>query len=112
MKYLWLLLGLLLFYPVIWLFYLAVMGLLGARAKGTLTTPARVIGYGILGLGKFLDFLGNLLATFLFFDLPREWLLSGRLSRYTKAGGWRQGVAVYLAVNFLDPYDPSGKHIK
>lgn len=41
-----------------------------------------------------------------------ELTFSQRLNRLVKDDGWRGAVSRWLAANLLDPYDPSGKHIK
>lgn len=41
-----------------------------------------------------------------------EWTFSQRLNRLVLSDNWRCSVARWVAVQLLDPYDPSGKHIK
>lgn len=98
---------------MLWHHYLAVMCLKRAREAGTLTKPAYYIGLPMLYVGIFTDFLVNMLLTIPFFDLPREWLVTGRLTRYAQgADGYRKNCALWFADNLLDPFDPSGAHIK
>ena len=45
--------------------------------------------------------------------LTGEWTFSQRLSRLVRCDNWRRPVALWVAVQLLDPYDPDPKgHIK
>jgi hypothetical protein len=98
----------------LWLFYLAVMNLIRARDAGTLSRPAYIFGLPILLIGITIDFLTNIiLATILFLELPKELLVTARLSRHIKDGsGWRKNLAQWFCTNLLDAFDPSGCHCK
>jgi len=103
--------GVALFMAFLWVFYLAVMNL--KRNEAQLTPVAKAFGYPILWLGLVLDFLFNVIVgTVVFVELPKEWLLTGRLQRHLRDGkeDWRDGVARWFCHNFLNPFDPSGKH--
>lgn len=99
---------------VLWLFFLAVMNLQRARDAGTLTRAAYFLGLPILYAGLLIDILVNVVVlTVLFLELPREWLVTARLTRYARgSAGWRRTMALWFAVNLLDTFDPSGRHIK
>ncbi len=99
---------------LLWLFYIAVMNLQRARDAGTLTRPAYYLGLPILYAGLVIDFLVNVFVlTWLFLDLPKEFLVTSRLQRYVNgSNGWRKSLAIWFAVNLLDVFDPSGRHIK
>lgn len=92
----------------LWLFFLAVMSLLSAKQRGTLSTPALVLGYPILIIGALLDFAVNLIVvSILLLELPHEWLVTKRLARHIKHGeGWRKHVAQWVCRNLLDTFDP------
>tara|TARA_R110000803_G_scaffold48216_2_gene100157 strand:+ start:2208 stop:2546 length:339 start_codon:yes stop_codon:yes gene_type:complete len=96
----------------LWIFYLAVMSLARAKADKKLTKTALVLGYPILVVGYVLDAFVNIaVMTFLFLELPKELTVTSRLKRHNKDSvGWRKERAVW-AEPFLDPFDPSGKHI-
>ena len=95
----------------LWVFYLAVMNL--RQAKGKLSKAVLVIALPILGIAYAIDVLVNvLLATILFVDLPREWTFSNRLERYLDGSDWRAAAALWIAVHMLDPFDPSGSHLR
>lgn len=110
----WLPLWALLSIYILWLFYLGVMSLMRARDAGTLTRTAYFLGLPILYVGLLIDFLVNVLVlSFFLLEPPREWLVSARLSRhYRSRDSWRRSIAIWFAVNLLDVFDPSGKHIK
>ena len=98
-----------LFYPLLvfttWIFFLAVMSLKKARDAGRLTKTAEFFSYGVLGIGYPLDFLLNLFSSFIFLELPREWLFTARVSRHIKGAGWRANMAHWFCENFLNPFD-------
>lgn len=100
-------------YPL-WICYLAVMGLQRARDAGTLTRDARILGTPMLYIGLLIDFLYNVvICTVLFLELPRELLVTSRVSRHKLHGqGFRKELATWICVNMLDPYDPDGCHCK
>ncbi|MEJ7685610.1 MAG: hypothetical protein WKG52_00670 [Variovorax sp.] len=95
----------------LWIHFLAVMALLDARERQVLTTAAKVPGYPVLGAGLVLDFLGNLIATFLFVELPREFTVSSRVKRHCRdSKGWRREMATWIRDNWLKPFDRTGGH--
>ncbi len=98
---------------LLWLFFLASMVLIAAHKKGTLSKPAFILGVPVIGLGLLIDVAVNVLLSAVFFELPKEWTVSKRLSRYkAEASGWRYKVAKFVCENFLDTFDPSGCHCK
>ena len=65
------------------------------------------IGYLTLWVGLVLDLLLNVLVmTFIFIELPKELLTTGRVRRH-KFGpvGWRRSVALFFCRNYLTPFD-------
>lgn len=95
----------------LWLWYLAVMSLKRARDAGRLSRVAYVMGLPILWSGLLIDCAVNLaVATILFLELPREWLVTARLSRLAHNGGWRARLALWICANLLDQFDPDGHH--
>lgn len=98
----------------LWIFYLAVMNLKRAKDAGTLPRTALWLGYPVLFTGLLIDLFVNVaVATIIFLDMPRELTVTARLKRYVRErpGTWRASVAVWFAVNLLDVFDPSGKHV-
>jgi hypothetical protein len=99
---------------ILWVLYLAVMCLKGARDAGRLSKPVYYLSLPILSLGYFLDFLVNMFVmTFIMLELPREFLVTSRVIRHKYQGaGYRKKVATWICDNLLDPFDPSGCHCK
>lgn len=97
---------------LLWIFYLAVMNLKRARDAGRLHRVAAWLGLPVLVVGYVLDVLVQVVpATIVFFDPPRELLLTTRLKRYKDRTDWRGKVSAFMADVLLDDFDPSGKHV-
>lgn len=96
-----------------WVFYLAVMGLKRARDEGTLTRTTYVFGYPVLWLGLVLDvFLNATALSLVFFEPPKEWLMTQRLKRHARYTDRPRSVRIVRWFRqFLDPFDPKGKHL-
>ena len=101
----------------VWVYYLAVMNLKRAIDAKLAPWPMELLGYAtVLPPALFLDWLMNMLLTFVTFDPPTWWgeLVTGRLKRYAYEpqyfGTWRQRFAKWFAL-ILDAADPSGKHV-
>lgn len=98
---------------VLWLFYLAVMNLKRAKDVGKLTRTAYVLGLPILIIGYLLDALVNLVIfTIILIEIPKEFLVTARLSRLQHGTGWRASLAKWFCTNLLDQFDPTGCHCK
>lgn len=98
----------------LWIFYLAVMNLQRARDANLLSRTAYVMGLPVLYAGLLIDFATNMLPmTILFVEMPREALVTARLTRHINDGeGWRKSLALWLCINLLDQFDPRGYHVK
>lgn len=98
---------------ILWVFYLAVMNLQGARKAKTLTKTAYALGLPILGIGLAIDaFVNIVVLTVLFAEAPRELLVTSRLKRhYIEGNGWRKKLAIWFAIHMTDAFDPSGPHV-
>lgn len=103
--------GLLITYAL-WLLYVLVMGLYRAKLQGRLSRVALVLGFPVYAIGYLLDvFVQMTVASVLFLELPREGLVTGRLTRHIKRGkGWRRDLARWICFHLLDPFDPHGVH--
>ena len=98
---------------LLWVLYLAAQALNRARVDGTWRLPARVLGWPVILVTVLLDITINwTLATVVFMDRAREPTLSQRLSRYLAGDGWRRAWAAWIGANLLDPFDPSGSHLR
>jgi len=104
---------------ITWLFYLAVMHLREERDRlkklgKDFTIAQKIFGYPILGLGLIIDvFLNVTVGSISFIEPPRiitkkEWLFTGRVSRWNDTGGWRGDLARWYCSNFLDPFQKGG----
>jgi len=96
----------------LWLLYVLVMGLYRAKLQGRLSRVALVLGFPVYAIGYVLDvFVQLTIATVLFVELPREGLVTGRLTRHIKRGyGWRRDLSLWICGHLLDPFDPRGTH--
>lgn len=59
------------------------------------------------------DFTVNMVLTLPFWDIPREYLTTQRLSRYKADGypaGLRKDIAVVICTQALNPFDPTKHH--
>lgn len=94
--------------------YWAIMNFARARAAGTLPPWAFRIGYPLLLAGYLMDFLLNVVVvSWILLEVPRELLVTARLSRHIKSGtGWRKSVATWVCHNLLDWADPKGCHCR
>ena len=92
-----------------WFLFLAIMSLKQARDAGKLPTASLVLGYPIALVGWVFDFLLNMMATLLFLELPREWLLTIRCDRLmTNGSPWRAHLAWTICAHLLDPFQVGG----
>jgi len=105
-------LGIVIPFWLLWVFYLAVMGLKRAKDAGKLNKTALVMGTPVLIIGYLLDaFVNVTMMTVLFIEVPKELTVTSRLKRHIKEGtGWRLRLASWF-IPILDPFDPSGRHI-
>lgn len=105
-----------------WLFYLflffglyiLVMGVYRAHLAGRLTPALYALTAPWVAIGLLMDVVANLLiATFIFLEPPREWLVTTRLTRYRADEplvSWRYRWACWICDHLLDVFDPTGNH--
>lgn len=96
---------------VTWIFYLAVMNL--SRNKDRLMLVSKCFAYPMLWIGLVADMLFNFFwGSILFLEFPKELLMTTRLKRHLRdhKKDWRDRNANWFCYNFLDPFDPNGKH--
>jgi len=95
---------------ILWILYLATMNLKRANDRQELTGIVRFLAYVIKYTGLAFDAYCNLVwMTILFLEIPREWLVTDRVSRKKKEGN---RVAIWMCEQLLDPFDPSGCHCR
>lgn len=103
---------------VTWVFYLAAMHLkeerdrLKAEGKDFLIAQ-KIWGIPIIIIGLFIDvFLNATVGSISFLELPqykeKEWLFTGRVSRWNDSNTWRGKVARWYCNTFLDPFEKGG----
>lgn len=97
-----------------WFVYIGVMGIYRAHLDGRLVGFTKWLAYPAVAVGVLMDVAANIvLATLIFVELPEEWLVTQRLTRYSNGtNGWRKSTAVWVCSNLLDVFDPTGKHCK
>jgi hypothetical protein len=98
---------------LLYIFYSAVMHFKEARDAGVMGWPMKTLAYPALFIGLALDAFVNLtVCTVLLMEIPRELLVTSRLSRHKKGEGWRAKLAGWVCTHLLDALDPSGCHCK
>ncbi len=95
-----------------WCLYLAISNLYKAKQAGTIPKSIIPLAYIILAIGAMVDLIMNFtLFTLIFFDWPKEYLVTKRLERYIKSYvGWRFKLAKWICSNLLNPFDKNGDH--
>lgn len=68
-----------------------------------------------VALGFIMDVFANVfVASIIFLELPKEWLVTTRLTKYKEQDkykyNWRKELADLVCRNLLDVFDPTGKH--
>lgn len=104
--------GILCYLWVFWGLYVLIMGVYRAHLAGRLTKTTLVLSLPFLALGYLVDIIANIaIASIVFFELPKEFLVTTRLQRYNRTGtGWRKSLATWICDNLLDVFDPTGSH--
>ena len=102
-----LVIGLWLFY----VFYLACMSLVRGHKTGTLSLISKILGYPIILVGLVIDvFMNVFVFSWLFFEFPKECLVTQRLKRHIGQQTMRAKIACFICDKILSPFDPSGNH--
>lgn len=101
-----------------WTSYLAAMHLKEERDRLKLegkdfTKPQKFFGIPLIIRGLFIDVLLNVVVgTVCFFEVPRydkkEWLFTGRVSRWNDGNSKRAKIARWFCREFLDPFEKGG----
>ena len=97
---------------VFWAFYVLVMGIYRAYLAKRLGIINLILGAPFVVVGLLLDmFVNVVIAPIIFLDLPKELLLTTRLTKYRTCDSlWRRTIAAFICDNLLDVFDPSGNH--
>ena len=101
---------------LLWIFfslYVLIMGFYRAYLNKELTIYTKLMAAPWVVLGAGVDVFCNITVASLFFlELPHEFLVTQRLTRYKlqEPTSWRGQVAGWLCANLLDYFDPHGIH--
>lgn len=97
---------------VFWAMYVLVMGIYRAHLQKRLNVVTTVLSVPFVLLGYIMDIVANLtFATVVFFEWPREWLVTTRMKRYiNEKHSWRCKLSSWVCDHLLDMFDPSGNH--
>jgi len=88
------------------------MGIYRAHIHKRLHGVTFALALPFVALGYFVDVFANItIASVVFLELPKEWLVTHRLKRYIKAEeGLRYKVSKWICDKMLDTFDPTGDH--
>jgi hypothetical protein len=95
----------------IYSFYLLFVVTMAAKSVWkTLPLTAKILLAPAALLAVLMDVIFNVfIATFIFMDLPQEYMFTQRLNRYKYGeSDWRTTVSVWLCKNLLDPFQSGG----
>jgi hypothetical protein len=95
--------------------YIIVMGVHRANLQKKLNAFTITLCFPWVVIGYALDVIANIFVVpFIFFELPRELLVTSRLARHLKTPeldrDWRYDLSKKICVHMLDVFDPSGNH--
>jgi hypothetical protein len=95
-----------------WIVYIGVMGIYRAYLDNRLSKVVLYLLCPFILIGIIMDVFANLfVAPIIFMDMPKELLVTTRLTRYKRDDkGWRYNLANVICINLLDVFDPTGKH--
>jgi hypothetical protein len=95
-----------------WALYVLVMGIYRAHLSKRLNLFTYFMSIPFVIFGIVVDVLANLLiATVVFWEWPRELLVTDRLQRHNRTGnGWRRKLSEKICSDLLDYFDPTGDH--
>ena len=113
LAFLSLLFGLLVYLWIFWGLFVLVMGLYRAHLNKKLTGIRFALAFPWIIVGYSVDIFSNVvIAPLFFFELPKELLVTGRLTRwkYTEKDTRQKRMAIYVCENLLDVFDPTGIH--
>lgn len=112
MTFLFILFSVITVIQVFYILYLAAINIVANR--NLLTWKSGIICAVPLVVMVLTDFILNAtLATILFLDLPREFMVTTRLARYKDSSwpdGKRKQISLWVCQNWLNPFAPNHKH--
>lgn len=96
-----------------WALYVFTMAIYRAHLNKNLGKFNTVMAFPIVGIAWLVDVFANIvIAPFVFWELPRELLVTDRLKKIMAGGSTARNhmIAVWLCDSVLDPFDPTGNH--
>ena len=92
--------------------YVASMGMIRAHAEKKLNGVLWVLCLPFVAISIVLDFINNMIVfSLLYFELPKEWLVTERLKRHVKQHTFRGKLSRWIGETILNPFDHSGDHL-
>lgn len=92
--------------------YVASMGMVRAHAEKKLNPILWALCLPFVAISIIIDIINNLITfTILFFELPRELLVTTRLKRHYKQPTIRGKLATWIGDSLLNPFDHTGNHL-
>jgi len=96
-----------------WALYVFTMAIYRAHLNGNLGWFNTIMASPFIVAAMCVDVFANIfIAPFVFFELPRELLVTTRLRKIIAGGSTAQNhmIAIWLCDSVLDPLDPTGNH--
>jgi hypothetical protein len=94
-----------------WAFYLAMCSLKRAHTANQIPKFLKPLAYVLLAGFLVADCVFNLIVgTIVFLQFPRQWLFTERCKANQSRWDWRRDAANWWCANWLNPFDPSGRH--
>ena len=94
-----------------WAYYLAMCSLKRTNEADAIPKFLKPLAYVLLAGFLVADCIFNLIVgTIVFLQLPRQWLFTSRCKENQDRWDWRRDAARWWCANWLNPFDPSGRH--
>lgn len=92
---------------LLFVLFVAGMNIKRVKNEGRLPRSVLILSIPLIVFGAVLDCLMNLtVASVVFWEIPKEWTVSQRVSRWEKKEGVRRVIAVWICQNLLNLFDP------
>ena len=104
--------GVLIYLYMFFIMYVASMNMIRAHDDKKLNGLLWVLCVPFVAVSLVIDLIANLtLFTLLYWELPRELLVTSRLKRHVRDDNWRGKLTRWIAVKILNPFDYTGDHL-
>jgi hypothetical protein len=91
-----------------WLAFIFVMSVKTAYDNGGLAWYVIALLSPFLLVAYLLDFTLQIIATLPYWELPQDWLFTGRLNRHCGKPGWRGAISRFICRWMLNPFQRGG----